>query len=142
MFHDPWRSFDVARRELNPEERALFERRNHAVMGTVRPDGSPQVTPVWAMVEGERVVVNSARGRAKVRNVERDRRATVTVMDESDWYRWVSVEGRVVEITEDGAVQHIDEVSRHYTGEPFRDLAPGEVRVRIVIEPERVSSEL
>ena len=132
----------MARSQLNADERGLFTPPNHAVMGTIRPDGSAQVTPVWAMLEDDLVVVNSARGRAKVRNVERDRRATVTVMDREDWYRWVSVEGPVLEITEDGAVDHIDRVSRAYTGEPFRDLLPGEIRVRIVIRPERVTSEL
>jgi PPOX class probable F420-dependent enzyme len=132
----------VPRRELQPAERTLFERPNHAVLGTLRPDGSAQVTPVWVMLEGDRVVVNSARGRAKVRNVQRDPRATVTVLDEADWNRWVSVEGRVLEVTEEGAREHADLVSQHYDGKPFRDLEPGEVRVRIVIEPERVTSEL
>jgi PPOX class probable F420-dependent enzyme len=132
----------VPRRELQPEERALFERPNHAVLGTVRPGGSPQVTPVWVMIEGDRVVVNSAKGRAKVRNVQRDPRATVTVLDQADWNRWVSVEGPVLEVTEEGAREHADEVSQHYDGKPFRDLEPGEVRVRIVIQPERVTSEL
>jgi PPOX class probable F420-dependent enzyme len=132
----------VPRRELQQEERALFERPNHAVLGTVRSDGSPQVTPVWVMLEGDRVVVNSAKGRAKVRNVQRDPRATVTVLDEADWNRWVSVEGLVLEVTEEGAREHADVVSQHYDGKPFRDLEPGEVRVRIVIEPERVTSEL
>ena len=132
----------MPRRELNPDERALFERPNYAVMGTVRPDGSPQVTPVWVMLEGDRAVVNSARGRAKVRNVERDPRATVAVLDPADWNRWVSVEGPVVQVTDEGAKEHADVVSQLYDGKPFRDLEPGEVRVRIVIEPERVTSEL
>ena len=132
----------MPRRDLNPEERTLFERPNHALMGTLRPDGSAQVTPVWVMIEDNRLVVNSAKGRAKVRNVQRDPRATVTVLDSADWNRWASVEGRVVEVTEDGAAEHAHVVSRHYDGTPFRDLEPGEVRVRIVIEPERVTSEL
>ncbi len=132
----------MPRRDLNPEERALFERPNHALMGTIRPDGSPQVTPVWVMLEGDRVVVNSRKGRAKVRNVERDPRATVTVLDEADWNRWASVEGRVVEVTEKGAKEHADVVSQHYDGTPFRALEPGEIRVRILIEPDRVTSEL
>lgn len=132
----------MPRRDLNPSERGLFEHPNHAVMGTQRPDGAVQVTPVWVMLEGDRVVVNSRKGRAKVRNVERDPRATVTVLDLADWNRWTSVEGRVVEITEEGAAEHADVVSHFYDGKPFRDLEPGEVRVRIVIEPERVTSEL
>ncbi|HEX9375012.1 MAG TPA: PPOX class F420-dependent oxidoreductase [Actinomycetota bacterium] len=130
------------RPQLSEEERRLFEPPNHAVLATLRPGGSIQVTPVWVGLEGDRVVVNSVRGRAKVRNVERDPRVTVTVMDERDWYRWVSVEGTVVELSEEGAAEHIDRVSRAYEGKPFRALAPGEVRVRLVIEPERVSSEL
>jgi PPOX class probable F420-dependent enzyme len=94
------------------------------------------------MLEGSRAVVNSAAGRAKVRNVQRDPRATVTVLDPADWNRWVSLEGRVVEVTEDGAHEHADVVSQFYDGKPFRDLEPGEVRVRVVIEPDRVTSEL
>jgi PPOX class probable F420-dependent enzyme len=132
----------MPRRELNDEERGLFERPNHAVLGTLRPDGSAQVTPVWTMLEDGLVVVNSAKGRAKVRNVERDPRATVTVLDVADWGRWVSVEGSVIDVTEEGAKEHADVVSRFYDGTPFRELLPGEVRVRIVIEPERVTSEL
>ena len=132
----------MPRRELQPQERALFERPNHAVLGTVRSDGSPQVTPVWVMLEGDRVVVNSAKGRAKVRNVQRDPRATVTVLDEADWNRWVSVEGPVLEVTEEGAREHADVVSQHYDGKPFRALEPGEVRVKLVVEPDRVTSEL
>ncbi len=77
----------MARRRLGAEERRLFERPNHAVLGTIRPDGSPQVTPVWILMEGDLVTVNSARGRAKVRNLARDPRATVTVMDLADWER-------------------------------------------------------
>ena len=127
---------------MTAEERDLFARPNHAVLGTIRPDGSPQVTPVWVDLRGDLVVVNSAMGRAKVRNLERDARATVTVMDATDWYRWVSIEGRLVEARQDGAVEHVEEVSRHYTGRAFRDLAPGEVRVMLFIEPERVTSEL
>ena len=132
----------MPRRALNPEERALLERPSHAVMGTIRPDGSAQVTPVWVMLEGDLLVVNSAKGRAKMRNVQRDPRATVTVLDEADWNRWVSVEGPVVEVTEEGAREQADEVSRFYDGTPFRDLEPGEVRVRILIRPERVTSEM
>jgi PPOX class probable F420-dependent enzyme len=132
----------AARRTLTEEERQLFERPNHAVLATLRPSGSMQVTPVWVGLEGDRLAVNSARGRAKVRNVERDPRVTITVIDPADWEeRWVSVEGRVVEVTEKGAAEHAHTLSRQYTGQPFRDLEPGEVRVRIVVEPERVTSE-
>jgi PPOX class probable F420-dependent enzyme len=132
----------AARRALTDEERRLFERPNHAVLATLRPGGSTQVTPVWVGIEGDRLTVNTARGRAKLRNVERDPRVTITVIDPADWEeRWVSVEGRVVEITEEGAAEHAHVLSRQYTGGPFRDLEPGEVRVRLVVEPERVTSE-
>jgi len=132
----------VPRNELAEEERDLFARPNHAVVGTLRPEGSLQVTPVWVDLQGDRVVINSVLGRAKVRNLERDPRVTVTVMDAADWYRWVSVEGRVVEARREGAADHIEAVSQHYTGRAFRDLAPGEVRVMLFVEPERVTSEL
>ena len=128
--------------ELSPEERAMFAAPNYAVLGTLWPDGTAQVTPVWVDIEGDRIVVNSAEGRVKVRNLRRDPRATVTVMDASDWERWASIRGRAIEITTDGALEHADAISRKYTGRDFRDLLPGEVRVRIVIDPVAASASL
>ena len=69
---------------LNEKQAKLFTDRNWGVISTIREDGSPQATPVWIDYDGEHVLVNSAQGRTKVKNVERDPRATVTVLPAED----------------------------------------------------------
>ena len=123
-----------------PEKyRDLFNKRAFANLGTLMPDGSPQVTPVWIDLEGGRLVVNSAKGRVKDRNMRRDPRVSLAIVDPENPYRFLEVRGRVVEITEQGADAHIDKMAKKYLGQetyPFRKS--GEVRVRYMIEPERV----
>lgn len=92
----------------------LFEEETFAHLGTVMPDGVPQITPVWVDHDGDDVLVNTARGRQKERNLSRDPRVGVCVLDPDDPYRYVSIRGRVTEITEDGAAQHIDKLARRY----------------------------
>ncbi|UPV73117.1 PPOX class F420-dependent oxidoreductase [Halorussus limi] len=95
--------------------RDLFERETFANFATLMPGGTPQVTPVWIDRDDEgHLLVNTARGRRKTKNVERDPKVGVCVMDPDDPYRYVSVRGEVVEVTEDGAVEHIDELARRY----------------------------
>ncbi|MFC4449410.1 PPOX class F420-dependent oxidoreductase [Halorussus aquaticus] len=101
--------------ESIPEEFSdLFERETFASFATLMGDGTPQVTPVWIDRDEDHLLVNTARGRQKVRNVERDPKVGLCVMDPDDPYRYVSVRGEVVEVTEDGAVEHIDELARRY----------------------------
>ncbi len=117
----------------------LFEKRAFASLGTLMPDGSPQVTPVWVDREGQRLVVNSAKGRVKDRNMRRDPRVSLAIMDPENPYRFLEVRGRVVEISEQGADAHIDKMAKKYLGQdhyPYRK--PGEVRVRYLIEPQGV----
>src|SRR5229473_757126 len=90
--------------EAIPEKyRDLFQKRAFANLGTLMPDGRPQVTPVWCDFDGEHLIFNSAKGRQKDRNVRRDPRVAITLMDPENPYRYVEIRGRVVEITEDGA---------------------------------------
>ena len=117
----------------------LFKKRAFASLSTLMPDGSPQVTPVWIDVEGGRLVVNSAKGRVKDRNMRRDPRVSLAIMDPENPYRFLEVRGRVVEISEQGADAHIDKMAKKYLGQdtyPYRKA--GEVRVRYLIEPQRV----
>ncbi len=119
----------------------LFRKRAFGSLATLMPDGRPQVTPVWIDLEGGRLVVNSAKGRVKDRNMRRDPRVSVAVIDPDNPYRYLEVRGRVVEVTEQGADQHIDKMAKKYLDKdkyPYRRA--GEVRVRYLIEPERVSS--
>jgi PPOX class probable F420-dependent enzyme len=124
---------------LNDKQAKLFTGRNWGVIATVRPDGSPHVTPVWIDYDGENVLVNSAFGRAKVDNVQRDPRATVTVMPAEDQQSgYVMVSGPAT-LVEEGALEHINMLAKKYLGEDkYPYLGPGERRVIIQIRPERV----
>jgi PPOX class probable F420-dependent enzyme len=116
----------------------LFEKKAFASLSTLMPDGRPQVTPVWCDFDGTHVLVNSAKGRIKDRNMRRDPRVSLALIDPENPYRYLQLQGRVVEITEDGADESIDRLAKKYLGQdkyPFRQ--PGEVRVIYKIEPER-----
>ncbi len=125
-----------------PEKyRDLFTKRAFASLGTVMPDGRPQVTPVWCDFDGEHVIFNSAKGRQKDRNVRRDPRVALAIMDPENPYRYLEIRGRVVEITEQGADAHIDKMSKKYLGQdkyPYRQA--GEVRVLYKIKPEHTTT--
>lgn len=126
---------------LSANDRALFEGKNLAHLATVCADGGPAVSPVWVMLEGDRIVVNSAEGRLKVRNMRRDPRVGISVHDQRNLYRMVSVRGRVSEMTTEDGDEIIDRLSEKYTGNAvYRGRRPGQVRVTIRIEPEQVAS--
>ena len=126
---------------LTEKQAALFTGRNWGVIATIREDGSPQATPVWIDYDGENVLVNSARGRTKVKNIERDPRATVTVLPaENQQGGYIMVSGPAEIVDEGaGAVEHINMLAKKYLGEDkYPYLGPGEQRVIIQIRPERV----
>jgi PPOX class probable F420-dependent enzyme len=124
---------------LNEKQAKLFTDRNWGVIATIREDGSPQATPVWIDDDGENVLVNSALGRTKVKNIERDPRATVTVLPAEDQQSgYVMVSGSAT-IVEQGALEHINLLAKKYLNEDkYPYLGPGEKRVIIQIHPERV----
>lgn len=127
--------------QLPPGVRRLFEAPNFAHLATIMPDGAPQVTPVWVELDGNRIIVNSAEGRLKVRNVRRDPRVAISIVDQKNPYSSAFIRGRVVDVTTDGADEGIDRLAKKYLGQdryPFR--RPGEQRVVIVIEPEHVGA--
>jgi PPOX class probable F420-dependent enzyme len=115
--------------------------RNWGNLVDLRPDGSPHVTPVWVDYDGEHVLVNSAYGRCKVRNLGRDPRVAIDVLPADDQQSgYVSVSG-TAELVDEGADEHIDKLAKKYLGVdeyPFR--SPGERRVIIRITPERVDT--
>jgi PPOX class probable F420-dependent enzyme len=125
--------------KLSEKQAKLFTDRNWGVIATVREDGSPQATPVWIDYDGESVLVNSAHGRTKVKNIERDPRATVTVLPaENQQAGYVMVSGPA-ELVDEGAREHIDKMAKKYLGEDkYPYLGPGERRVIIKIHPDRV----
>ena len=122
------------------EWRDILDKVAFAHLATLMPDGSPQVNPVWFEFDGRHVLVNSAKGRQKDRNVRRDPRVALSIQDPDDPYRFVQLRGRVVEITENGADAHIDRLAHRYLGvDRYPNRAPGEVRVLYRIQPERAS---
>lgn len=124
-----------------PEKyRDLFNKRAFASLATLMPDGRPQVTPVWVDIEGDLIVINSAKGRQKDKNLRRDPRVSLAIVDPDNPYRFLELRGRVVEITEQGADAHIDKMAKKYLGQdkyPFRK--PDEVRVIYKIQPEHAT---
>jgi PPOX class probable F420-dependent enzyme len=122
---------------LTDEQARLLLEPNFATVATVGPDGMPQQSIVWIDWDGEDVLFNTAAGRAKPRNLERDPRVSLLVVD-GDGYRWVSVRGSA-EIAADGADEHIDKLARKYTGKGW-ESRPGEQRLIVRIRPDRVSA--
>ena len=126
-----------------PEQyRDLFQKKAFAHLATINADGSPQVTPVWVDFDGTHIRFNTAKGRVKERNVRRAPKVALAIMDPDNPYRYLRVAGRVVDVTEQGADQHIDALAQTYLGKeryPFRQ--PGEVRMLYKILPEKVAGQ-
>jgi PPOX class probable F420-dependent enzyme len=117
----------------------LFKKRAFAHLATLNADGTPQVTPVWVDWDGTHLLVNTARGRVKDRNLRRNPHVALSIIDPDNPYRYLGIQGRVTNITETGADAHIDKMAKKYLDKdkyPFR--APGEERVLVSIEPEKV----
>jgi PPOX class probable F420-dependent enzyme len=118
--------------------RELFHKKAFAHLATMMKDGTPQVTPVWCDFDGTHIVVNSAKGRTKDKNMRRNPNVALSVQDPDNPYRYIAVRGKVVDITENGADDHIDKMAKKYRGvDKYPNRAPGEVRVIYRILPER-----
>ncbi len=116
---------------------ALASEPNIAAFG-VLVDGKPHITPVWIDYENGHLLINTAEGRVKAKAVRQNPEVGVMIIDRNNPYRWVSVVGKVVEVTSEGADRHIDKLAKKYLGRdsyPFRK--PGEVRLIVRIAPER-----
>src|ERR687898_1773457 len=128
----------------DPSIAKLFEGKNFAFLATLMKDGSPQVTPTWIDIDksNNTILVNTAKGRVKHRNISTDPRVGVSVVDSSNPYHMVSVRGRVIEqINGKEADDHIDKMAKKYLGkDKYPGRAPGEERVLLRIKPEHVAS--
>ncbi len=120
--------------ELLKDETKAF-----AYLGTLMPDGSPQVTPVWFNTEGEYILINSAVGRQKDRNMRARPRVAMTIMDPKRPYRYLQIRGKVVEITTEGAAAHIHTLSNKYHGRDYK-LPEGQIRVIYRIKPNKANT--
>ena len=126
--------------KLTQAQRKLIEDKNLAHVATLIKDGSPQVTPVWVDCDDDYILINTAEGRQKPRNLARDPRIALSIAAQDDRQMYMEVRGRVVEITREGALEHISKLGRKYMRSRLRlPEAPGEVRVIVRIEPDYVS---
>lgn len=120
----------------------LFEDKNIAFVATIMKDGSPQITPTWIDIQGNEILINTALGRVKQKNVTRDPRIAVSIVDRNNPFHMVTLRGEVIDqITGELADNHIDKLAKKYLDKekyPFR--APGEKRVILKVKPTRVAS--
>jgi PPOX class probable F420-dependent enzyme len=109
-------------------------------LATLMNDSSPQLTPIWFNTDGTYILINSAIGRVKDRNMRRDSRVAFVILDPNDPYRYIQIRGKVVEITTQGAREHIDKLAKKYTGRNKYTSGPAnEIRVTFKILPEHIS---
>jgi PPOX class probable F420-dependent enzyme len=102
---------------IPPSVRALLEGKNFAHVATLMKDGSPQVTVVWIDIDGDRIVINTAEGRAKPRNARRDPRVAISIADQKNPEHAAFIRGRVVEITAEGAEENVFKLAKKYRGD-------------------------
>jgi PPOX class probable F420-dependent enzyme len=127
--------------ELPADLLALLRQPSYCFLSTTMPDGSPHLTQTWVDTDGTHVLVNTVQGFQKVRNVERDPRVALNVADPADPFRYYAIRGHVVDITKDGATDHIEKLSQEYTGKPYpwyggRD----QIRLLLTIEADRIKA--
>ncbi len=118
--------------------REFLQKPNFAVLATVNPNGMPQATPVWFMLEGDHILINTSKGRVKLRNLEQDPRAALSIVDRDNPYQHVQIRGRVVRFDREHGARDIDRLSLRYRGRPYQyppTDAP-ENRVSILINPQ------
>jgi PPOX class probable F420-dependent enzyme len=125
--------------KLTERAKTFIEGKNFAYLATLLPDGSPHVTPMWIDHEGDNILMNTAKGRVKLRNIARDPRVAITVADSNNPYDRIVILGRVVNQTEQGAEAHIDKLAKKYTGaNKYQKSSPSEQRIILKIEPSRI----
>lgn len=120
--------------------RDLFLSKNVAHLATINPDGSPQVTPVWIDLEDDTIRINTAKGRKKARNLSVGSKVAISIPDREDPYRYVAIQGEVIDITTDGALEHIIQLSHRYFGIDFKRV-DGEIRIIISIKANHIYPE-
>jgi PPOX class probable F420-dependent enzyme len=117
----------------------LLQDKNFAFLSTLMSDGSPQVTPTWVDVEDNVILVNTTDARLKYKNISRDPRVAVSVTDRNNPYNMVTIRGKAIERTNQGADEHINKLAKKYLGvDEYPMKSPDEKRIIIKIKPEKI----
>src|SRR5713226_660986 len=117
----------------------LLTGKNFAFVATLMKDGTPQITPTWVDYDGKIILINTAEGRVKQKNVSRDPHVSLSIVDHNNPYDMVTIRGKVIEQTSEGADEHIDKLAKRYLGVdkyPFR--TPTEKRIILKVKPDKV----
>ncbi len=125
---------------LTPEQKQLFSDKNFVAIATVGKDGTPRNTILWVDAEGDYIVVNGAKSRGWLKNLQRNPNVALTIYDHERPYRRVTVIGKAVEITAEGGEEHIDKLSRKYGGRDYPAHEPDNPRHIVRIRPEKVTT--
>jgi len=124
---------------ISPEVAKLLEDKNLAFVATLMKDSSPQITPTWIDLVDGIIIVNTAEGRVKQRNVSRDPRVAISIVDNKNPYNMVSIRGKVIEQTTQDADRHIDKMAKKYLGvDKYPFGMPGEKRILLKIMPQKI----
>jgi len=124
---------------ISPEVAKLLEAKNLAFVATLMKDNSPQITPTWIDLVDGIIIVNTAEGRIKQRNVSRDPRVAISLVDQNNPYNMVTIRGKVIEQTTLDADKHIDKMAKKYLGvDKYPFAMPGEKRVLLKIIPQKI----
>ena len=126
-------------REITDSVIQLLTGKNFAFVSSLMPDGSPQITPVWIDYDGESILINTAEGRTKHKNITRDPRVAISIIDQNNPYNMVSIRGKVIEQTNKDADEHTDTLAKRYLDVdkyPFR--TPTEKRIILKVKPDKV----
>ncbi len=124
---------------MDPKVENLFEGKNLVFIATINPDGSPQLTPVWGNYSGDHILINTAEGRVKHKNVKKDPRVAISVVDNDNPLNMTTIRGKVVEIIPDYDYLHINKLTKQYMGiteYPFKK--ENEKRIIFKIEPKKI----
>jgi len=129
----------MSQASITPEIAKLFQGKNLVSLATLMEDGSPHVAPVWVDIEGNTILINTAVGRVKEKNLKRDKRVALSIFDHQNPYHMVSIRGIVTDITTEGADAHIDKLAKKYFGlDKYPYHSPDEKRIIVKIKPEKI----
>ena len=124
---------------MDPKAKGLFQKKNLIFIATINPDGSPQLTPVWGNYSDEHILINTAEGRIKHKNVQKDPRVAVSVVDYNNPLNMTTIRGKVIQIIPDYDYSHINKLTKQYMGiSEYPYKRENEKRIIFKIKPEKI----